>query len=169
MDRESVPREQAVTRPQRQGLEVRLGDAPGQTRARLLAVIATVLVLAFLKWSQVVTMPLAFAIFVIAVMWPLQERLERHLPRWASLALTVAVLLLILALFFGALYWSGSLVAEKAPRYEPKLRALYGQLESWARAHGISPGTAQGPAGSGPFTGELARRAGGPFRTRKEP
>jgi len=159
-----VPREQAVTRPQGEDLDVRLGGAPhpsGQTRARLLAVIATVLVLAFLKWSQVVTMPLAFAVFVIAVMWPLQERLQRHLPRWASLVLTVLVLLLVVALFVGALYWSGSLVAERAPLYEPKLRALYGQLEGWARSHGISLGSQGQGGGSGQVAGDLAKRAGG--------
>src|SRR5690349_5920692 len=86
MDGKSAPGEQAVARPRGEDLAVRLGEVPhpsGQTRARLLAVIATVLVLAFLKWSQVVTMPLAFAVFVIAVMWPLQARLERRLPRWA--------------------------------------------------------------------------------------
>ena len=85
---------------------------PGRTRARLLAVTATVLVLAFLKWSRAVTMPLAFAIFLIALAWPLQEWLAKRLPRWASFTLTLLALLLAFGLFVGALVWSGRAVAE---------------------------------------------------------
>jgi predicted PurR-regulated permease PerM len=129
---------------------------PGQTRARLLAVIAAVLVLAFLKWSQVATMPIGFAVFVIALAWPLQERFERQLPRWASFTLTILALLAAVALLFGTFYWSGSMLAEEAPRYAGRLQQLYGQLAGWARGHGISLG-AQGFRG---FTGQAARFAG---------
>jgi len=111
---------------------------PGRTRARLQAVTATVLVLAFLKWSQVVTMPLAFAIFLIALAWPLEERLERRLPRWASFTLALLVLLLVFGLFVGALVWSGQTVAEKAPQYAEKVQEVYGQLEARARGLGFS-------------------------------
>ena len=42
---------------------------PGRWRARLLAVVATVLVLAFLRWAQVATMPLAFGVFLAVLLW----------------------------------------------------------------------------------------------------
>ncbi len=109
----------------------------GQVRTRLLAVVATVLVLAFLKWSQVATMPLAFAAFLIALAWPLQVRLEKRLPRWASFALTILALLAALGLFFGALWWCAHLVGEKAPQYTQRLHALQAQLQGWARANGF--------------------------------
>ncbi|HEX6863613.1 MAG TPA: AI-2E family transporter [Thermoanaerobaculia bacterium] len=124
---------------------------PGRTRARLQAVTATVLVLAFLKWSQVVTMPLAFAVFLIALAWPLEERLERRLPRWASFALTLLVLVLVFGLFVGALVWSGQTVAEKAPQYAGKVREIYHQLEARAQGLGLSlpAGGLAGIAGGG--------------------
>ena len=131
---------------------------PGRTRARLLAVAATVLVLAFLKWSKAVTMPLAFAIFLIALAWPLQERLAKRLPRWASFTLTLLTLLLVFGLFLGALVWSGRAVAEKAPQYAEKVQEVYGQLEARARGLGmpLPEGGISGMAGGGGAKAVLA-------------
>jgi AI-2 transport protein TqsA len=139
---EGKAEERAAPPVQRRGPEP--GHVAGATRARLLAVVATVLVIAFLKWSQVATMPLAFALFLIALAWPLQELLERRLPRWASFLLTTLALLLVIGLFIGALVWSGQTVAERAPQYAAKVQALYGQLQSRARGLGLSL-----PAGGG--------------------
>lgn len=131
---------------------------PGRTRARLQAVTAIVLVLAFLKWSQVVTMPLAFAVFLIALAWPLEERLERRLPRWASFTLTLLALLLVFGLFVGALVWSGQTVAEKAPQYASKVQEIYRQLEARAQGLGLSlpEGGLSGIAGGGAAKAALA-------------
>jgi AI-2 transport protein TqsA len=122
----------------------------GTTRARLLAVIATVLVIAFLKWSQVATMPLAFALFLIALAWPLQEWLERRLPRWASFALTALSLLLVIGLFLGALVWCGETVADRAPQYAGKVQTIYRQLQGWARGLGLSLPSGGDGSGGGP-------------------
>lgn len=110
----------------------------GQTRARLLAVVATVLVLAFLKWSHPATMPLAFAVFLIALAWPLQERLEERLPRWAAFTLTVLVVLLVLAAFLGALWWAADQVAEKAPQYAGRAQQVYESFQAWLQRYGLS-------------------------------
>lgn len=128
---------------------------PGEIRARLLAVVATVLTLAFLKWSHVATMPLAFAAFLIALCWPLQERLERRLPRWAAFTVTVLVLLLALSAFIGALWWSAELVAQRAPQYADRIQQVYGQLQGWLRGYGLE--MPQSASGSGGLGGGLAR------------
>lgn len=109
----------------------------GQVRSRLQAVMAVVLLIAFLKWSAVATMPVGFALFLIALTWPLQRKIERRLPHKVSFLLAVLVLLLAVGLFFGALWWSGRMVAERAPQYAPRLQALYGEVQAWARSHGI--------------------------------
>ena len=127
----------------------------GETRARLQAVVAAVLVLAFLKWSQPATMPLAFATFLIALAWPLQERLEHKLPRWAAFTCTVLTLLLALSVFVGALVWSIRIVAERAPQYAGRMQEVQGRLEAWARGWGLSL-----PQGSEALaSGDLARAA----------
>ena len=109
----------------------------GRARARLLAIVAVVLVIAFLKWSAVATMPVGFALFLIALIWPLQRKLEHRLPRKVSFVLAVLALLALVALFVGALWWSSEMVAERAPQYAQRLQAISGQAEAWARSKGI--------------------------------
>lgn len=132
-------------------------EAPqGKTRARLLAVVATVLVLAFLKWSAPATMPLAFAAFLIALAWPLEERLEKSMPRWAALTLTILAMLAFLAVFIGALWWGGQVVAERSPQYTARLEQLYQRFQGWLQSFGMTlPRSGSGTGGS--VLGGLAR------------
>jgi AI-2 transport protein TqsA len=111
---------------------------PGTTRARLLAVIATILVVLALKLSRPVTLPLVAAIFLLILAWPLQERLERALPRWLAWTITLLAVLLVLALFIAALVWSAERIAEKAPQYGDRVRQLYEHVIAWARAHNLT-------------------------------
>lgn len=123
--------------------------SPGKTRARLQAVTATVLMLAFLKWSAPATMPLAFAAFLIALAWPLEERLEKRMPRWAALTLTILVILGLLAAFIGALWWSGHLVSERSPEYAGRIEQLYQRFQAWLQSYGMSlPQSGSGQGGS---------------------
>src|SRR5215218_8978296 len=70
---------------------------PDTVRNRLLAVITTLLVVAGLKWSYPVTMPLAAALFVIAAAWPIKPWLDRALPSSLSYLGTILVLFAIFA------------------------------------------------------------------------
>lgn len=132
------------------------GHPAGKIRARLLAVVTTVLVLAFLKWSEPATMPLAFAVFLIALAWPLQERLGRRLPGWAAFTLTVLALLLLLAAFVGALWWGAHMIGEKAPQYESQIDQVYQSFQGWLQQYGLP--LPQGGSGLSRFlSGDLAR------------
>lgn len=124
-------------------------NVEGRVRARLLAVVAVVLVIAFLKWSAVATMPVGFALFLIALIWPLQRKLEHRLPRKVSFLLAVLALLALVGLFVWALWWSGETVAERAPQYAQRLQALSGQAEAWARSKGIDLSGMSATGGSG--------------------
>ncbi|HWM94052.1 MAG TPA: AI-2E family transporter [Thermoanaerobaculia bacterium] len=129
--------------------------AQGRVRARLQAVVAVVLVIAFLKWSAVATMPVAFAVFLIALVWPLQRKLERRLPGGVSFVLAVLVLLLVVGLFVAALWWTGEMVVQRSSEYAPRLQAIYAQAQAWAQSHGLDLSGLQ--AGSS----DLARTAAG--------
>lgn len=104
-------------------------------RNRFLAAILVLLLIFALKASAPVTMPLAVALFVIILAWPLQHRLERVLPRWAAFTLTIAAMLALLAAFVGALSYSLDVVADKAPEYGTRLRVMADQALAWARDH----------------------------------
>lgn len=59
-------------------------------RNRLLAVLAFLFVVAALRASYPVTMPLAFALVVMAAVWPVKPWLDRFVPSGVSYAVTVA-------------------------------------------------------------------------------
>ncbi|HEX2165441.1 MAG TPA: AI-2E family transporter [Thermoanaerobaculia bacterium] len=117
---------------------------PGRVRARLLAVVAAVLVLAFLKWAAAALLPLAFGIFLVVLLWPLQLRLERRLPRRLAYLVAVLVLFAVFAGFFAALGWSGQRVLERAPEYSQRLSELADSARRWAAARGVSLGAGGG-------------------------
>lgn len=120
----------------------------GRIRARLLAVIAVAVVLYLLKLSAPVTLPLAFAVFLIALFWPLQRRLQHHMRDGLALAVTLLVFLLLIGAFCAAVWFSTEQVAQKSAQYEDQFRQLYEQVQARAQALGVSlPGASDGQSG----------------------
>lgn len=108
----------------------------------LLAIIAAILAVAALKWSQSVTLPLAFAIFIVALAWPLQNKLAEKMPYKAAFGLTLFLIVLAFALFCGGLYLCGALMVSRAPEYSGEARQMYSTFQEWGRAQGFSiPGS----------------------------
>lgn len=139
-------------------------------RTRSLVVIAATLVVALLKWSAAATVPIAFALFLVVLAWPLERKLERRLPRWAALATTLLTLFLLFALFSAALAWQGSIVAERAPQYVERAQQMWGELRGSLRGLGLAVGGGEaaaggaldgtgGPDGIGGWIESLARKA----------
>lgn len=123
----------------------------GQTiTRRLLAIVATLLGLGALMVAEPVLLPLTFAVFLVALFWPLQRRLEGRLPRAAALGVTLLTFVVVLALFAGALWWSGEIVARQAATYEQEFQALAETWRQRAQAVGIDlpGGTDTGATGS---------------------
>jgi len=110
---------------------------PGRVTSRALVIITILLVLAGLKWSTPATMPLAFAIFLIALCWPIREFLNRRLSSGLSFVGTTIALLIVLALFLGALYFAAQSVASGLPQYTQDLQNQLEQLRSWLQSHGL--------------------------------
>jgi predicted PurR-regulated permease PerM len=112
----------------------------GTVAVGLLAVIAVILGAAALKASAAVTMPLAFAFFVTALVHPIQTRLSERLPdRLHWLGLVAAMLVFVgVGAFAGALIWlSVQPVMTRAPQYLDQLQQQWHVLGDWAGAHGL--------------------------------
>lgn len=93
---------------------------PERYRNRLLALIAFVLAVAALRFSYPVTMPLAFAGLIIAAIWPLKQWFDRWLPSLLSYALAILALVLVLAGFAAAVYFSlGQMIAVLSKQWRP--------------------------------------------------
>jgi AI-2 transport protein TqsA len=105
--------------------ETRTGD---DVLRRMAAVLVGVAVIWLLKAAHTVFLPLAFALFLIGLFWPLQRRLQERMPQIAAMLVTLAVFLVVTGGFAWALGESISEVAERAPRYQDDFRALMGGL-----------------------------------------
>jgi AI-2 transport protein TqsA len=109
----------------------------GRVTSRALVIVTILLVLAGLKWSTAATMPLAFAIFLIALCWPIREFLNRYLSSSLSFVGTTIALLVVLALFLGAIYFAAQSVANGLPKYGQDLQNQLEQLRGWLQSHGL--------------------------------
>lgn len=112
------------------------GTSPGASR--LLWVIALILILAALRASYAVTMPILFAAIIVAALWPLKLWLDKRLPSWLSYTLTVATLVIILTVFVASVYLSlGQLMSVLGAQW-PKLLSLYDAAADKARDWGVT-------------------------------
>ena len=65
--------------------------------ATMLGLISAVLLFAALYFARSILAPVAFSLFVIAIVWPLQRTLEIRVPRLLALVATLVVTLLVIA------------------------------------------------------------------------
>lgn len=98
-----------------------------------LAIITVVLVLSAMRIAASVLLPLISAIFLIALFWPLQRRLQHHMSRGFATLITFLVFLVILGLFVGAFWFSGMRIAQKWPQYSEQFQ----QYLQTAQQYGI--------------------------------
>jgi predicted PurR-regulated permease PerM len=114
-----------------------MNDERLQTIRPLLAILVLLAVVAALKATAAVTMPVALAIFTVILAWPLQRLLERkQVPRTLAYCITLGAILFIFACFIGLLYLCVQSVAAKAPEYEDQFAAVYEQARVWVEDRG---------------------------------
>ena len=98
----------------------------------LMAIIASILVIAALKATKPISMPLAFAFFIVILVHPLQQKLEQKLPRWLSLILVLLLLCGIVGLVVGALSLGAEIIEPKVPQYLDRLEEIANIAQDWA-------------------------------------
>lgn len=101
-------------------------------------VIAVILIVAAMKVTRAVTMPLGIALFILTLAWPVQSRLERRMPRPLAYVITVAMLLLLVGVFGMALAFSVEQIAEGAPAYAERGQHLVEMLAAEAGARNLA-------------------------------
>jgi AI-2 transport protein TqsA len=103
-----------------------------------IAFITAVLVVAAVAMASTVFAPLALSFFIIALVWPVQYRLQTRLPKLVALAITLLMTLAVGLAFASLVAWGFgrvglSLVAD-AGRYQ----GLYDRTVAWLDGHGVS-------------------------------
>jgi predicted PurR-regulated permease PerM len=109
----------------------------GTLRNQLLAVIMVVLVIAALRASYAVTMPLAAAAVVVAAIWPIKPWLDRALPSKVSYLGTILVLLSISVGFMGAVYFSVAQIVRAFVQNQPQFDRVYASITDRAAQWGF--------------------------------
>jgi len=103
----------------------------------MLGLSTAVLLFAGLYFARSILAPVAFSLFVIAIVWRLQRTLETRIPRLLALVATLVVTLLVIAVLGYLIVWSfgtvGRWVIDNALRFQ----ALYMQWTDWLEEHGI--------------------------------
>ena len=103
----------------------------------MLAIVTSILVVTALKFTPAITMPLAFAFFIVVLVHPLQRWLDNYLPRWGSVVVVLLVLAGFLGIAIAALSVSGEIIEPKLPEYRDKLQQMLETGRSWAQQRGL--------------------------------
>jgi AI-2 transport protein TqsA len=99
---------------------------PGDRLLRLaLLTGAAILILAALWATRAVMTPVAFALFIIALVWPLQRRLQNWLPVIVAVLVTAAVALLAIAGGCWLIVWGFGRIAQWVIDNAARLQRLY--------------------------------------------
>jgi len=104
----------------------------------LLLLCTLVLVCIGLYFSHDIIAPVTFAIFTIAIAWPLQRNLQGKIPKLLALVVTILVTLFVIAALAFMVVWGVSHVVEWLVNNTDRFQALYVQATEWLDGHGIS-------------------------------
>ena len=120
---------------------VNLDDAPGPVSDRVLRlsalICAVILTLAALALAQNVMTPVAFAIFIIALVWPLQRRLKSRLPQLVAVLITAAVALFAIGIGCWLIVWSFGRIAQWIITNSARLQGLYKHVADLLEQRGL--------------------------------
>jgi predicted PurR-regulated permease PerM len=102
-----------------------------------LVICALILLAIALYFASSVFAPLAFALFILAIVWPLQEELERALPKGLALFVTLAVTIVVVLVFASLIAWALSAVGDWLLSNVQRFQAVYVQATEWLEERGI--------------------------------
>ena len=97
----------------------------------------TILAVAALYFARPILAPVAFSLFIIAMVWPLQRRLQSRVPQLVALAVTFLMTVVVVTTLGSLVVWgfsqAGRWLISKAGRLQP----LYAQAAAWLEHHGL--------------------------------
>ena len=102
-----------------------------------ITICTSIIVLGALYFSAQIFAPLAFALLIISIMWPIQKRLQTRLPKLVALAMSTLVTIVILVAIGTLIVWGFGRAARYIVSDAARLQMMYGQLTEWLEEHGI--------------------------------
>lgn len=109
----------------------------GRWLTSITGAIAAVAIFGALYVATSVFAPVVCAVFIIAIAWPLQARLQSHMPQLVALAIVVSVVVTVFLVFASLVMWGFSRVGWALVADSARFQALYDQFAAWLEGHGI--------------------------------
>ena len=103
----------------------------------MLAICTTIAVVAALHFARQIFIPVAFSIFIVAIVWPLQSGLQRRLPTLVSLAITISVTTIVVTVLLFLAVWGFGVVGQWLFRNTARFQETYATVIRWLDGHGI--------------------------------
>src|SRR6266436_7656106 len=103
----------------------------------MLGLSTAVLVFCGLYFARSILAPVAFSLFVVATVWPLQRALEARMPRLLALVAALVVTLLVVSVLGVLIVWAFGAVGRWLIENALRFQALYIQSTDWLEEHGI--------------------------------
>lgn len=103
----------------------------------LLGISTAILVAGALYLARSVVAPVAFALFVIALVWPMQSRLQARMAKLPAMAATLVVTILVIVALGYMIVWGFSQAGHWLIVNAGRFQALYAETASWLEEHGL--------------------------------
>jgi predicted PurR-regulated permease PerM len=103
----------------------------------LLAASAVFVILAAMYLGRSLFAPVFLAIFVVAIVWPLQRTLERRVPRVLAMFLTVVVTAVATIAMASLVLWGLSRAVQWGIANAGAFQAQYQRADAWLEGHGL--------------------------------
>jgi AI-2 transport protein TqsA len=109
-----------------------------RTIKTLLLFCATILIFGGLYFAQPIIAPVAFSLFVIAIVWPIQQALQARIAKLLALVVTILGVLVAISVLGYLLIWGFSKVIRWFTLNADRLQALYVHAVDWLDGHGVA-------------------------------
>lgn len=103
----------------------------------LVGLVAAIALAIALSLAENILAPVAFALFIIAVVWPLQSALARRMPGMLATLITLIITLLVVGAVTSLIVWGLGRVGQWAFANAARFQALYDQAGIWLEGHGF--------------------------------
>ena len=103
--------------------------------------VSIILACAGLMAASSVFAPLVLALFIIAIVWPMQKRIENVAPKGIAILTCMAIILLAFSIFGWLIIWAVSRIIRAMIADGERFQALFEQINGWVAAHGVDIST----------------------------
>jgi predicted PurR-regulated permease PerM len=114
-----------------------IGMTEDRTIHTMLGLGTAILVFAALYLARSVLAPVVFALFIIAIAWPLQKKLLTLLPPLVALPITLLVTVTLVVALGSLVVWGFGKVAQALITDAARFQAIYTQAAAWLEQHDI--------------------------------